>query len=301
MRVLVFGAHGWIGGYIIPQLKHRGIEVIEAPRSVRADDISNVTSLLHSTQPSHVLCLIGRTHGEGHATIDYLEQSGKLPINLRDNLFAPVALALLCQQHGIHFTYMGTGCIFSCEDPRKCSYTEEDTPDFFGSSYSIVKGFTDRLFHLMPHTLNLRIRMPITSDKSSRNFITKITSYKKICSIPNSMSVLPTLIPAVIDMMLKKKTGTVNLVNPGVISHNEVLDMYKQTVDPSFTWENFTIEEQDRLLLAKRSNNQLSTTKLTSWYPDIPHIKDAVQACMNDIATPHLQRFRQSDILIHGC
>ena len=31
------------------------------------------------------------------------------------------------------------------------------------------------------NVLNLRIRMPITGEKNSRNFITKITSYKKIC------------------------------------------------------------------------------------------------------------------------
>ena len=51
------------------------------------------------------------------------------------------------------------------------------------------------------NVLNLRIRMPITGDMNSRNFITKITTYEKICSIKNSMTVLPELLPKVIDMM----------------------------------------------------------------------------------------------------
>ena len=99
-------------------------------------------------------------------------------------------------------------------------------PNFFGSSYSIVKGFTDQLMSLYKDSvLNLRIRMPITGEKNGRNFITKIVNYEKVCSVPNSMSVLPELLPFVIDMMEKGKTGTINLTNPGLISHNEILKL----------------------------------------------------------------------------
>ena len=49
--------------------------------------------------------------------------------------------------------------------------------------------------------------------------------------------------------------GTINLTNPGVISHNEILLLYKEYIDDTFTWQNFTIEQQDKILLAKRSNN----------------------------------------------
>jgi 3,5-epimerase/4-reductase len=47
---------------------------------------------------------------------DYLEKPGKLVENVRDNLFAPIALAILCKDRGIHFTYMGTGCIFNFDE-----------------------------------------------------------------------------------------------------------------------------------------------------------------------------------------
>lgn len=107
-----------------------------------------------------------------------------------------------------------------------------------------MKGYTDRLMHLLEsNTLNLRIRMPITACSSGRNFITKILKYEKICDCPNSMTVLPDLIPCMVDMAERKVTGTVNLTNPGLISHNEILQMYKEVVDPSFTWKNFTYEE----------------------------------------------------------
>jgi hypothetical protein len=131
--------------------------------------------------------------------------------------------------------------------------------------------------HLFDNVLNLRIRMPITDEYHPRNFITKITKYEYICSVPNSMTVLNELIPIAIDMMNKKITGTVNLVNPGLISHNEILTMYKEIVDNTFTWKNFTLEEQSKILAGERSNNLLNTDKLVSMYPNIMNIKDSVR------------------------
>ena len=99
-----------------------------------------------------------------------------------------------------------------------------------------VKGYTDELMHMLEdRVLNLRIRMPIISKTHSRNFITKITKYEYICSMPNSMTVLDELLPYVIEMAKMNLTGTINLTNPGLITHNEILELYKKHVDPDFT------------------------------------------------------------------
>jgi len=118
--------------------------------------------------------------------------------------------------------------------------------------------------------------MPISSIINDRNFITKITNYKKICSVPNSMSVLDELLPLLIEYALKKKVGTYNFTNPGLITHNEILEMYKEIVDINFTWENFTIEEQNEVLASKRSNNCLDTTKLVE-ESEILNIKQSIK------------------------
>ena len=125
--------------------------------------------------------------------------------------------------------------------------------------------------------LNLRIRMPINDKLDPRNFITKILNYEYICSIPNSMTVLDDLLPCAIKMAINKETGTINLTNPGVITHNEILEMYSNIIDPSLQWKNFTIEQQDKVLAAGRSNNCLDTTKLQSKFPNILHIKESVK------------------------
>ena len=289
-KILVFGANGWIGGKVVSLLKNMPVEVYSA-RS-RADDIESIKEELSSYKNeshniTHIMSFIGRTHGiyenQKITTIDYLEKPGKLVENVRDNLFAPVSLALLCKENNIHFTYLGTGCIFDFDETHPYGeevngFLEESKPNFFGSSYSIVKGFTDMLMHKFNDSaLNVRIRMPITDEFNERNFITKITNYQKICSIPNSMTVLNELLPIMIDMAFKNETGTVNLTNPGLVNHNEILEMYKEIVDPDFTWQNFDIEEQNQILLSKRSNNYLDTNKLQEKYPGVKNIKDSVR------------------------
>ena len=109
----------------------------------------------------------------------------------------------------------------------------------------------------------LRVRMPISSDLNSpRNFIYKIKNYAKIVNIPNSMTVLDELLPYSIEMSLRKLTGVYNFTNPGVISHNELLDLYREYVDPNLTYTNFSLDEQAKILKAGRSNNELDATKL---------------------------------------
>jgi len=277
MKILVYGSQGWIGQQVIEELKRQNVKFVEG--IYRADNIDNLEQEIKLINPTHVMSFIGRTHGPGYSTIDYLEQPGKIKENVRDNLYSPITLALLTKKYNIHYTYLGTGCIFEYEDD-KTSFDEKDVPNFFGSGYSIVKGYTDRLMHLFDNVLNVRIRMPITGTNNPRNFITKITSYKKICSIANSMTVLPELIPIMIDLAKNKHIGTINLTNPGTITHNEILELYKEIVDPEFTWTNFTVEEQNLILASKRSNNHLITEKLESLYPNVLSIKEAVKKCL---------------------
>lgn len=306
MILLIYGHKGWIGQQILQHLNkiNTSGSFTYVCGDARVDNIDELEKEIKHYYPTHIFSLIGRTHGGGIQTIDYLEDH--LYENIRDNLFGPMNLVKLSTKYNYHFTYMGTGCIFeyddlNCvlssnnndnpddvntnntnpDDVTNKKFTEDDKPNFYGSAYSIVKGFTDQLIR-SENVLNLRIRMPITSRTNERNFITKITSYDKICSIPNSMSVLDELIPIIVDLIFKKHVGTINMVNPGVISHNEILKMYKEIVEPDFVWKNFSIEEQDEILKSKRSNNHLDTTLIEDLYPDLKNIHESVKECLTN-------------------
>jgi len=289
MKVLIYGFDGWIGKQVVEILNKQQTHTI-IKGLIRAENYKELEKEIQSINPTHIMSFIGRTHGKigekEYTTIDYLEHEGKLKENICDNLYSPLVLGILSNKYNIHFTYMGTGCIFEYDTEHIYGkningFNENDTPNFFGSSYSVVKGYTDKLMHLFEsNILNVRIRMPITSDFNQRNFICKIIKYEKICSVPNSMSVLDELLPIMIDMANNKMTGTINLTNPGLITHNEILQMYKEIVDKDFIWKNFTIDEQDKLLDAKRSNNFLDTSKLETLYPQVLNIKDSVKKCL---------------------
>jgi dTDP-glucose 4,6-dehydratase len=289
MKILIYGK-GWIAQQFIDILENQKINFILG--NERCDNLNKLEEEILKNSPTHIISFIGRTHGQigdkKFTTIDYLEQEGKLVENIRDNLFAPLQLALLSSKHQIHFTYLGTGCIFKFDEIHPFGeeingFSENSLPNFFGSSYSIVKGFTDQLMHLLEkNTLNLRIRMPITGKPNPRNFITKITTYEKICSIPNSMTVLPELLPFIPQLMEKNITGTLNFTNPGLISHNEILTMFHEIVDPDFVWENFSLEEQRRILASDRSNNYLDTSKLEELFPTIKNIKTSVREMLEE-------------------
>ena len=268
MKILFFGSKGWIGRQFCEYLNENNILYIES--DLRADNEKDVEKEIKEYNPTHIISFIGRTYGDNFNTIDYLEQPGKLVENIRDNLYAPIILSILCERYNIHYTYMGTGCIFEYNISGKKN-SEEDAPNFFGSSYSIVKGYTDRLQHMYSKIINY---------DHERNFITKITNYEYVCSVPNSMTVLHDMYPIILDMIKKNITGTFNMCNKGVITHNEILELYKTHVDNDFTWKNFTIEEQNKILLSKRSNIELSTEKLYDLYPNIPDIKTSIEKCM---------------------
>lgn len=123
----------------------------------------------------------------------------------------------------------------------------------------------------------LRVRMPISSDLSNpRNFITKISRYNKVVNIPNSMTVLDELLPISIEMAKRSLKGIWNFTNPGVISHNEILELYRDYIDPSFKWENFDLEEQAKVIVAQRSNNEMDGSKLKNEFPELLSIKDSI-------------------------
>ena len=82
--------------------------------------------------------------------------------------------------------------------------------------------------------------------------------------------------------MEAKTIGTFNMTNPGTITHNEILELYKELKNPEHTWENTSPEEQMQMLQNERSNTHLNTSKLESMYPLVWDVKKAVKWCVEN-------------------
>ena len=73
--------------------------------------------------------------------------------------------------------------------------------------------------------LNCRIRMPISEEWNKRNLLFKIHHYDKLVDIPNSVTCFPEAFDVLLDLMERRVVGTLNLVNPGGLTHREMLLM----------------------------------------------------------------------------
>jgi len=276
-RVLVFGGKtGWIGGLMVDMLnKEEGIDVKAAESRIQNREA--VAKELDEYKPTHVLNAAGIT---GRPNIDWCETHK--PETIRTNVIGTLNLADLCLERGIHCTVYATGCIFVYDEKHSegsgIGFTETDEPNFDGSFYSETKGYMEPMLKQYPNCMILRVRMPISDDLIHRSFVTKIVKYERVVNIPNSMTILTEMLPASLAMAKKGLTGVYNFTNPGVISHNQVLDLYTKYIDPTYTYKNFTVEDQAKVIAAPRSNNELDTTKLLRDMPEGIVINDIVTA-----------------------
>lgn len=271
---LVFGGKtGWIGKQIVALLQEQNHTVYSAES--RLENREELIQEIDRVKPDRIINAAGVT---GTPNVDWCEWNKQATI--RANIIGALNLCDVAYLKEIHVTNFGTGCIyeFDADHPMGSGigFTETEKPNFTGSFYSKSKSMLDALLLSYPNVLNLRLRMPISSDLHPRSFISKITKYAKVINIPNSMTVLDDLLPISIEMSLRKRTGNYNFTNPGTITHNEILALYKQYIDPSFTWTNFTIEEQNQILKAPRSNNELDVSKLKAEFPDLPSIQESI-------------------------
>ena len=122
--------------------------------------------------------------------------------------------------------------------------------------------------------------MPFNDSPSERNFLTKITKYPKVINIHNSITVIDDLLAASKKLVEKSTIGIYNVVNPGSMSHKEIIDMYKEIVDSSHNCEFISLNDLEKLVKAPRSNCILNTAKLENEGIYLRPVKEAVKDCL---------------------
>lgn len=270
--ILIYGGNGFIGKYIISELKKNNIKyAVSSNRIYKYNDIENDIKYY---KPTHIISAAGYSTP---TNIDFYEQNAENLIltNTTGNLI----LADITKKYRIHLTIIMSGCIYTYSNNQyyddKNIYYENDIPNFYGSTYSANRIFTEYFLSYYNNICILRLRMPISNNMDSKSLITKIVNYTTVINIPNSMSVLEDVmqfIPIIID---KNLTGIFNLVNNGIITHPEILDLYKSYVNPKYKYTIISEEQQNKKLSALRSNCHISNDKV-SQYIKIPHIKTSI-------------------------
>lgn len=258
MKWLIYGSTGWIARKFIEYICTNDIVDTIVTGVCRMENFNDIKQEILAIQPDRVVVLGGLTYKHPAKNIDWCEDHKQEVI--RVNVLGVLNIADICEQNNIHCTILGTGCIYNSLNDEV--FTEDSMFNFDKSFYSKTKAYTQELLKCYKNVLLLRIRMPIDNTNNPKNFIEKLKSFDKIISIPNSMTVLPEMIPIMVTLISTGQTGTWNCVNPNVISHKEILDMLgiqKEYVD---------ISHQSELTRVARSNNHLATTKIEKFCAD---------------------------------
>ena len=151
---------------------------------------------------------------------------------MRANVRGAVTLAECCANEGAYLLHLGSGCIFYGDSPHPDGWREDDhaNPSAF---YSRTKYSADLVLSRLPNVGVARLRMPIDGVPGERNLITKLSRYKDIIDVANSVTVVDDLVTVIAALLEARATGVFHVTNPGVMRHRDLLSLYKKLVDPS--------------------------------------------------------------------
>jgi dTDP-4-dehydrorhamnose reductase len=269
-RSLVFGA-GWLGTQLAERLPGAVLTRVDIA------DEAGVARELDRVRPDRVVNAAGKT---GKPNVDALESEPEA--TYRSNVAGPILLASLCRKRGVHFTHLGSGCVYSGDNEGR-GFSEEDPPNFAGSLYARTKAQAEAALEDLG-ALQLRIRLPVSAAPHPRNLLTKLLGYKDVVRVANSVTVLEDFWPAALALVQRGSTGVWNVVNDGVEYHDELLTLYRERIDPAHRFRVITPEELAPRLRAGRSNCVLSTAKLRAAGLGLPPVEESLPRLVRSYA-----------------
>jgi 3,5-epimerase/4-reductase len=259
MKVMVWG-----NGFVASHLPHEKI-------TMRYAGAFSIAILLGKHKPDVLINCVG--YG-GRSNIDDCE-TDKFK-TFETNTILPIMLADMCNDKKIRLIQISSGCIFNGPSPNlqypapldrdvyvpptDTGWKETDAANPV-SLYSRSKLASDLVLQNYPNTTVLRIRMPISHKPHNRNLISKLINYKRVVEEENSLTSLGDLSRAIDFVIEKDLRGIYHVANPQPIKHSQLLEEYRKYV-PDHQYEKISVNELDKITVAKRSNCILNSEKI---------------------------------------
>lgn len=272
-RVLIFG-NGFIGNRLTNFIEDSTISYS------RINTIDDIFNQIEEYTPEVVINCVGKT---GRPNVDWCELNKDE--TFFSNVTVPSMMAEACTKTDTYMVHIGSGCIYETMTKNDCcsdtGFNENDKPNFKGSFYSRTKIFTEKILSEYENILQLRIRMPVDDIPSPRNLIDRLIKYENVINVPNSITCIPDFIAVVKQLMDEHETGIFNVTNSGAITHEQILQMYKNIVDSSYKMPEFiSLDKLDTV--AGRSNCVLYNARLEGKGVKMRHVLEAVKECMKN-------------------
>ncbi|BAT88966.1 hypothetical protein LR48_Vigan09g088200 [Vigna angularis] len=258
VKFLIYGGAGWIGGLVGNICEKQGIPFEYGKARLDEGSQSQILADINTSKPTHVFNASGVT---GALNLKWFEAHKSEAI--RANVVGVLTLAHVCKDHGLPMMNYAFGGNL------------EDTKNSTDAFYFRTQAKVEELLKEYDNVCTLRIQLPVSSDLSNpHNFISKITSSDKVVNMPNSITVLDELVPISIEMAKRNCRGIWNFTNPGIVTCNEILEMYKEYIDPSFKWVNFTVGRQGQF--PSPSTNEMDASQLQKEFPELLPVRDSL-------------------------
>lgn len=273
MRTLIFGA-GFLGRRLARMLPGASLSHADVA------DPTSVARELDEHRPDAVVNAAGKT---GRPNVDWCETHQAE--TYRANVVGPLVLAEACAPRSAHLVHLGSGCVFYGPSPHPDGWREDDfaNPTSF---YSRTKYAADLVLSRLPGVAVARLRMPIDGEPGPRNLITKLSGYRQVVDVENSVSFVDDLVRAVGAIVGRRAEGVFHVTNPGTLRHRDLLAVYREIVDPAHTYE--LIGEDDLvgrgLALKARSNCVLASPRLAELGVTLRPVEQALRETLREYA-----------------
>jgi len=225
MNILIFGK-GWIGTRLAAAWPH-AVAV-----DVRIEDRQAVLRAIDQYRPD---VIINTAAEAGRPNIDWCESH---PLETAvSNTTGPIVVASACEERKVYLLHLSTGDVFHGQSPDTNGWMESDSASP-SSVYTQTKYAADIALARMPNVGIARLRLPIDWMSHPRNLIDKLASYKEIIDVENSVSVMDDVIAVLHQLLEKRGTGIFHVTNPGALKYRDLINLYREYVDPNHacTW-----------------------------------------------------------------
>jgi len=262
---LILGSTGYLGSHFLKYLRNIGETVRGLSRSeIDYTNSDELRSLLNEIKPRFLINAAGYT---GKPNVDACE-SDKSEC-LFGNAVLPGRIRTACEEVGIPWGHVSSGCIYSGRKSNGGGWTEEDEPNFSFrdgpcSIYRSTKALGEEVLKGAKNCYIWRLRIPFNEEKSPRNYLQKLLHYSSLLEAENSISHIDDYINSCLSSFTQEcEPGIYNLTNSGSITTRQVVKWMKEegVTDKEFTFFENEEDFMAKAVITPRSNCVMDTSK----------------------------------------
>lgn len=282
--IYLLGGSGYVGHAYQALLTRKGIPFRNLRRAeLEYSDPHVLAAALKRDQPEFLINAAGYT---GKPNVDACETHKDEC--LFGNAVLPGRIARACNEAGVPWGHVSSGCIYNGARADGKGFSEEDTPNFTFRSppcsfYSGTKALGEEVLKGQPNVYIWRLRIPFDHVDNPRNYLTKLMKYKRLLDATNSISQLDEFVAATFACWEKRiPFGTYNVTNPGHITAHEITEiMLRRGVGPKqFDFFRDETEFMKLAAITPRSNCTMTSAKLEAQGIRLTEVHEAVDQAL---------------------